>query len=649
MSGNVVAVRAEDIELLATPGTPALSGDFLLVSVTAPDLADNTYRGGLHRVALDGGPVRPFTRGFRDTAPVVSPDGAAVAFLRAESADAPAQLHVIAVDGGEARRLTGLPMGAGAPVWSPDSRRIAFTARVPEAGRYGTATPDGAEHPAPADEAPRRITRLDYRLDDVGFLLDRAPQLFVVDVDGGEPVRLTEGLADPSGPAWAPSGEHLVVSAKRDWGAADTLRRDIYAVPVEGGAPVLVARAAGTVEYPLAVAEDMVVYLGDDFPGTEAVARNTGVWAVPLRLDGVPGEPRRLTDPETVDCEGPAPLVTGDGVLVCVRNRGAVELRRVPVAADGATLSELALLAGEQAVVRGFAADGDRVVCTVSTWDTAGELVLVTGDETCTLTDFGAPLRATGLRPVVEIKASAPDGYATHGWLVLPEGEGPHPVLLAVHGGPFMYYGWGLYDEAQVYADAGYAVVLPNPRGSAGYGERHGRAIVGAMGTVDAVDVLAVLDAVLDRPDLDADRVGVMGGSYGGWMTGWLAAHHGERFTAAWSERAVNSWESFVGSSDIGWWFAEAYCGQGAAALAAQSPLTHADAITIPFAVVHSEQDWRCPVEQAQRMFVALRRNGVDAELILFPGEGHELTRSGSPRHRAQRFATVLDWWARHL
>ncbi|OLR94767.1 S9 family peptidase [Actinokineospora bangkokensis] len=638
-------MRAEDIELLATPGTPALRGDFLVAAVTAPDLADNSYRGGLHRVPLDGGPVRPFTRGYRDSAPVLSPDGTTLAFLRAAGPGSPAQLHVMPVDGGEPSRLTDLPLGAGAPVWSPDSTRLAFTARVPEDGRYGT----DPERPDPGDEAPRRITRLDYRIDDVGFLLDRPRQLFTVGLDGGEPVRLTDGLAEPSGPAWAPSGEHVVVAAKAGWGERDTQRHDLYAVPVEPGAPVLVARSAGSVESGLTVAEDMVVYLGDAYPGDNTVATNVGLWAVPLRLDGTPAEPRRLTDEETVDCEGQAPVVTPGGVLVCVRNRGAVELRRVPVTADAAELSELALVAGEQAVVRGFAADGDRVVCTVSSWDTAGELVLVTGDESCALTDFGAELRGRGVRPLVEIKASAPDGYATHGWLVLPEGEGPHPVLLVVHGGPFMYYSWGLFDEAQVYADAGYAVVLPNPRGSAGYGQAHGRSILGALGTVDAVDVLAVLDAALERPDLDADRVGVMGGSYGGWMTGWLAAHHGERFTAAWSERAVNAWDSFVGSSDIGWWFAGAYCGDDREALLAQSPLTHVDKIGIPFAVVHSEHDWRCPLEQAQRMFVALKRNGVETELLVFPGEGHELTRSGSPRHRTQRFAAVLDWWSRHL
>jgi dipeptidyl aminopeptidase/acylaminoacyl peptidase len=132
-------------------------------------------------------------------------------------------------------------------------------------------------------------------------------------------------------------------------------------------------------------------------------------------------------------------------------------------------------------------------------------------------------------------------------------------------------------------------------------------------------------------------------------MTSWLAAHHGERFRAAWSERAVNAWDSFAGSSDIGWFFTDAYCGPGLEAQRAMSPLTYAEKITMPFMVVHSEHDWRCPLEQAQRLFVALRRNGVEAEMLVFPGEGHELTRSGKPRHRAQRFEAVLDWWARHL
>jgi len=140
-----------------------------------------------------------------------------------------------------------------------------------------------------------------------------------------------------------------------------------------------------------------------------------------------------------------------------------------------------------------------------------------------------------------------------------------------------------------------------------------------------------------------------MGGSYGGFMTSWLSAHHGDRFRAAWSERAVNAWDSFTGTSDIGYWFTDAYLGQDPGAHTKMSPLTYADRIRIPFAIVHSEQDWRCPIEQAQRMFVALRRGGTEAELLIFPGEGHELTRSGQPRHRGQRLDAVLEWWGRHL
>ncbi|NUT99117.1 MAG: S9 family peptidase, partial [Saccharothrix sp.] len=424
----------------------------------------------------------------------------------------------------------------------------------------------------------------------------------------------------------------------RDLGAVETLHQDVYRVPATGGAPELYVRSKGIVAHPVAFGDGILFY-GSEFTGVHSVARNMSLWRY------TDGTLTRVTDLESVDCEraAGAPVVTDAGVLVAVRNRGAVELRRV--SADGVELplADLELLAGERAEVKSFAADGVVAVAVVARTDNTGEVVRVGGGE---LTTFGSTVP---LRPAVELTGSASDGYPVHGWLVLPEGEGPHPVLLVVHGGPFMYHSWGFFDEAQVYAAAGYAVVLPNPRGSAGYGQAHGQSVVGGFGTVDVDDVLSVLDVALERLDLDADRVGVMGGSYGGFMTSWLAAHHGERFRAAWSERAVNAWDSFSGSSDIGWFFTEAYCGPSLETQRAMSPLTYAEKVSIPFMVVHSEHDWRCPLEQAQRQFVALRRNGVEAEMLLFPGEGHELTRSGQPRHRKQRFDHVLAWWSRHL
>jgi dipeptidyl aminopeptidase/acylaminoacyl peptidase len=233
---------------------------------------------------------------------------------------------------------------------------------------------------------------------------------------------------------------------------------------------------------------------------------------------------------------------------------------------------------------------------------------------------------------------------------VRPAGEGPHPVLLMIHGGPFTQYGWKLFDEAQVYAGAGYAVVMGNPRGSSGYGQAHGEAIRANVGEASATDLMALLDGALADPALDSSRVGVLGGSHGGYMTTWLAAQQGARFKAAISERAVNAIDSFTGSSDIGWFFANDLYGTDLDQQRAQSPLTYADKIDLPLLIIHSEQDWRCPVEQGQRLYVSLKSRGVTTtELLLFPGEGHELSRSGLPSHRVARFEAILDWWGRYL
>jgi dipeptidyl aminopeptidase/acylaminoacyl peptidase len=231
--------------------------------------------------------------------------------------------------------------------------------------------------------------------------------------------------------------------------------------------------------------------------------------------------------------------------------------------------------------------------------------------------------------------------------MVRPSGSGPHPVLLFVHGGPHTQFGWDVFDEAQVYAGAGYAVVFGNPRGSSGYGRAHGQAGAEDFCTASAApDLMALLDAALADSDLDGDRVGVMGGSYGGTMTAWLAAHHGGRFRTAIAERGMYAIDSFMATSDHGWDIAFEL---DPSRWHACSPLTHADRIRIPTLILHSEHDLVCPLEQAQRLFFALKRAGTPVELVLFPGEGHELSRSGLPSHRLARFEVILKWLARHL
>jgi dipeptidyl aminopeptidase/acylaminoacyl peptidase len=648
-------VKPADLALLRIPGAPTLSPDgrHAVVAVTRLDLDADEYRSQLWLAPTDGsGAPYPITHGHRDSAPSWSPDGRWLAFLRAESGGRP-QLHVLPAGTGDARAVTTSeqhPLGAGAPVWSPDSSRIAYVARVPEAGRYGTK--DGV---GPEKEPPRRIATLNYREDDVGFVVDRRQHVFVVDpfAEQPAPAQLTDGDYDDRDVAWSPDGRRLAFLSARHEDRETTLYSDVYTCAVEGGDVVRVTPttlfADGRPTYTASGAEIAFRGSGLGEDGRDFVARNSALWAVPA--DGS-APPRQLTDPAEVDLvdQGSGLPLDGDAVLVGALRRGAVELLRVPLDATPDGPPPRVVLGGRRQVT-GYAAAGGHVVGCVADPATVGEVVAVAPDgQERRLTSFGAELAERGgIRPLEEIGATAPDGYPVHGWVVRPAGDGPHPVLLMIHGGPYTQYGWTLFDEAQMYAGAGYAVVMGNPRGSDGYGEAHGRAIRQALGTVDADDLLALLDAALADPDLDGGRVGVQGGSYGGFMTTWLAAHAGHRFRAAISERALNAWDSFTGSSDIGHFFTDEYAGTDPERVAAQSPLTHAGRIEIPMLIIHSEHDWRCPVEQAQRLFVALRMRGVPAELLLFPGEGHELSRSGLPSHRVARFEAILDWWSRHL
>jgi dipeptidyl aminopeptidase/acylaminoacyl peptidase len=641
-------MRPADLALLRTPGAPTVSPDgrMAVVAVSRLDLEVDEYRGRLWAVPTDGSaPARPLTSGARDSAPAFSPDGRWLAFLRAEPGGSP-QIWCLPTAGGAARRLTDAPLGAGVPVWGPDSRRIAYTARVPEHGRYGTV--DGV---GPDAEPPRLITTLQYRLDDVGFLIDRRSHVFVLelpaDPDGEDlssPLQLTDGDADDTDVAWSPDGAELAFVSNRHAGADRDLVRDVYVVPTAGGEPRRVSDGRGDCALPAYAADGTLVVtavpdLGAD--GLDFVARSP----VPCRVSPA-GALEPLLDPaEHHRGDGtPATVVAEGAVLVGVERRGAVELLRVPL--DGTPPS---VLVDGPFGVTGVGAGGGVVVATVAHDRSAGELVALTPGRRRLLTAFGRRLGATGrLHRMQERTASAPDGCPVHGWVTVPPGPGPHPVLLTIHGGPFAQYGWSLFDETQVYVSAGYAVLQCNPRGSSGYGHAHGRAIHRALGTADADDVLAFLDAALADPALDAGRVGVMGGSYGGYLTTLLLGRT-TRFTAAISERAFLDPVSFVGSADIGWVFPDQYLGTDPERVAAQSAMAGVSAITTPTMVIHSEQDWRCPVEQGARLYVDLKRRGVPTELLLFPGEGHELSRSGRPRHRLARLEHVLRWWARWL
>lgn len=631
------------LHLIRTPSAPTLhpDGDRCVVSLVRPDDDKDAYVGQLWEVPLSGAPRR-LTRGFRDTAARYSPDGSLIAFLRAEEKGKP-QLHVMAARGGEPVRLTDHPLGAGAPVWSPDSRRIACVARVPEEGRYGT------DEDVPAGAEPPRLLRdLRYLEDALGYAQDRRPHVFVVDVpdldadplelpEPGRGTQVTSGDFDHWGVSWSPDGSLLAFASSRHDGRLDDLRSDVFVCAPDGTG---LRQVTGTT---LAVGDvawgtDRLWFVATDYgtSGTDFVGRSAGLFSVGVDGSGM----TRHTGPEhDLGEDGTALVVSGEGTLVRSRHRGAVLLLRVSADATEVLIDGPVWVSGMDAVT---SAAGSTVVATVASPSSYGEVVLVGQGA---LTDFSADL---GARPLRELVLTADDGYPVHGWAVLPDGPGPHPVLLDVHGGPFTQFGWRPYDQAQVLAEAGYAVLLANPRGSAGYGEEHGRCIRGAMGQRDAADLLQFLDGALEALPLDRSRVGVLGGSYGGYMAAWLLATEPSRFAAGVVERGFLDPHSFIGTSDIGWFFPEAYLGPEES-FDAQSPFAIADRVTAPTLVIHSEEDYRCPLEQGQRYFAALLRAGVRAELLVFPGESHGLTRGGRPRHRRQRFEHLLRWWDEHL
>jgi dipeptidyl aminopeptidase/acylaminoacyl peptidase len=293
------------------------------------------------------------------------------------------------------------------------------------------------------------------------------------------------------------------------------------------------------------------------------------------------------------------------------------------------------------------------------------ELYVFDGDKERRLTSFGSSFSAD--RPLSapeRFTATSTGGSEVEAWVMRPSDFVPgirYPTLVNIHGGPFSQYGNKFFDEFQLQAAAGYVVVYCNPRGSSGYTEAWGRAIRwpecdvdpgGGWGSVDYDDIMAVVDESIARFDfIDSDRMGVLGGSYGGYMTSWIISRN-DRFKAACSERAVNDLLNLEHDSDIASMFAD-YVGVGhiddAEPYRRQSPITHVKSINTPVLIIHSESDLRCPISQGESLFVALRLQRRPVEFVRFPGEGHELSRSGSPSHRVQRAEIILDWFDRHL
>jgi dipeptidyl aminopeptidase/acylaminoacyl peptidase len=347
---------------------------------------------------------------------------------------------------------------------------------------------------------------------------------------------------------------------------------------------------------------------------------------------------------------GPIWSRDGSRITVVASERGNAHVFEIDIA--GGPVHRR--VGGERQVVAfSQCADSTAVAFSASTATDPGNVFVSRADDERALTDLNRELLDEIEVTVPEcLKIEGSGGVAVDGWFLRGRGRGRRPTILEIHGGPHSLYGNAFFHEFQVLAGRGFNVLYSNPRGSRGYGEQFCSEIGGAWGELDYQDLMAAVDAVIDRPDVDASRLGVAGGSYGGYMTNWIVGHT-DRFKAAVTMRCLSSFLSFYGTSDIGTFFAEReLLGQPNEQLERylrMSPISYVDRVTTPLLILHGEQDLRCPLEQAEQWFVALRRQGKVAEFVRFPEESHNMSRSGRPDRRILRLERILEWFERWL
>ena len=643
---------------------PAVSPDGKHVAyvVTRVDQKANTYRSQVWVAAADGStPPRPLTAGEkRDGNPSWSPDGSWLSFTsgRSEKKGETTLCIIPMGTSGEIRTIATMPDGVGSTTWSPCGRWIAFTSRTQDE-RY---TKDGA-----AWMSPRKIETFFTRLNGEDFVFDRPDHVYVVPSDGTvAPRNLTPGKHEHASPSWLPDSSGVVTNAALHDGWDFDLATDLHIVKMNGDITTLTDRKG--VYFQASVSPDgkFVAFLGHDDPLTSP--QNVHVGVLELATKKRHWVSRGLDRTFQTTGGSIAPIWMNDGSLLAyAEDRGTAH----PVRVDPTGKRSPEWITVGRRITKGVHASGSTIGFVASAVDQMTEVYAFSNNKERRLSDLGTNL-VDEVAPQTWEHFTVPCGSSYSGgpaeidaWIMKPKGFDPtktYPVLLNVHGGPHTQYGETFFDEAQMQAAAGFVVLMSNPRGSSGREQAWGQAILGrkhpvapgsGWGDADVKDVLAVLDGALARYRFcDATRVGMLGGSYGGYMATWLAGCHGEKFKAICSERAVNNMLSEEWSSDVGTVFRVEHGPnhlEDEDEYKRMSPISHVRKINVPFLIIHSEDDLRCPISQAEELFVAMRLLGKDVTFYRFPGETHELSRSGSPVHRVQRAEIILDFFAKHL
>ncbi len=655
MASERQPVSAEDVTLLKDPGMPHLSPDGrrIVFALAGTDEKREKNISQIWLIDLEGKDIRPFTTPVAsERTPRWSPDGKWVAFLSNRDNEKETHLYVMPADGGEARRVTSDPVVAVTDFdWSPDSEYLVFTAKARR-----------EDEPKEKEERLwREVTRLIWKMDGEGWWDERWVQVWRVRRDGTDQRPLTQAAVDHRTPRWSPDGTRIAFISKRVEDPDRVFFDDIFVIPAEGGEPQKWTTSLGPITG-MAWAPDshLIAYIGQNLD--RGYNSNDEVWivaagqkpqALTLSFDRS-AEDTLLSDgrllPGTTD---PIWLDERRIAFLCT-NEGRTNIYQVTLDGVVSPLTE-----GDHHIYTFHARPGlHHMVVGVASPVNPGELALLKeGDPTLQpLTEVNADFVNTRLLNMPEFfQVKTPAERPIDAWLLKPPNfseNKQYPLILYIHGGPHMAYGWSWFHEFQYLASEGYCVLFANPRGSQSYGEAFNDAIRANWGPPVQEDLDMVVDAVLERGFIDPQRLGVTGGSFGGFMTNWIIGHT-DRYAAAVTQRCCSNLINLVGNDDVGHYF----CAWEAAGCPWEnwewyikhSPLAYVEHMHTPLLIIHSDQDHRCPLDQAEQLYRALRLLDREVSMVIFLGASHGLSRTGKPKQRVERLRRIRDWFHSHM
>lgn len=687
-----------DLSAIQAPGGPRRAGHLLVFSLKRIHAEKRKSFSSLHAIDLRSGALLRLTRGeFQDREPRPDPQGRFILFASNRSGDD--ALYRLPLDGGEPRRLTAFPKGHfGDVVLSNDGRHalVSFTKAAPESDGVPLAAdyidanandgipdtlPGAPDEPETAKEEPKTGTtarvfvRAKNREDGAGYIGPYRSHLWLIDTDTGSARRLTRGDRDFMSPCFL-SEQAIVAVATREAGPAAAAAHSPAGHPdpdFDGSRNQLVRVDIATGEVATLPAQDGIVMAPSVSPDGKTIV----YFVVPMgdytfgknilfcKMDVATGQSVSLIDHldrpagdfVLDDLFGGAfawvPAVwsaRGDAAVFAVSDQGSVRLYEQPISGEGRYLT-----APGQALWFPCPLD-DGWGALAATSGTYTEVAYVGPDGAVKpLTTFHAKLTEKTRPRAPEHVTLDVDGVTVHGFYLAPRGLAPGekaPAILFIHGGPHTCWGERLVFQMQYFADAGFAVMFTNPRGSHSFGEAYSRAIHFHWGDPDARDQLAFVDWLAQRPEVDPDRIGVGGGSYGGFMT-LLLCGTTTRFKAAVSQRGLYNWLTDAAAGDYGHMspllFEGALPWEQPMKYLEKSPIRHVGNVKTPMLLIQSEQDFRCYNEQAFELFNALKRQGTPSALVLFPDESHGITRIGRIDRRIEQFRQMEGWFSRWL